>query len=64
MHRLHREMPIPSFRPADQPGADVDSNAVECDWCGKLVPPGTAVERAGGDGEVVVLCTACEFGAD
>jgi hypothetical protein len=62
---MHLDLPIPSYRLRDPLCAELDAaTALECDWCGKLVRPGAAVQRSGGDGELVVLCNECEFGAD
>ena len=64
MH-MRLDMPIPSYRLNDPLCAEIDAaTALECDWCGKVVRPGAAVQRPSGNGELVVLCTECEFGAD
>jgi hypothetical protein len=56
---------LPAARPAnDSSDARLDGGGGdECDWCGRAVRRGTAVDR--GDGtEVVLVCPECERGAD
>jgi hypothetical protein len=62
---MHLDIPIPTFRLGDPLCAEIDAaTSLECDWCGKVVRSGTAVQRPSGDGEIVVLCAECEFGVD
>jgi hypothetical protein len=62
---MNLDIPIPIFRLGDPLCAEVDAaTALECDWCGKLVRPGAAVQHPAGNGELVVVCAECEFGAD
>ncbi len=62
---MRLDIPIPSFCLGDPLSAEIDAaTALDCDWCGEIVRFGTAVQRSSHDGEVVVLCPRCEFGAD
>ena len=53
------------FTPASSAATgDSSTTAHECDFCGRAVHPGTAVERGGNEPEVVMLCGQCAFGMD
>jgi hypothetical protein len=55
-------------RPATADPARLEGGSpLECDFCGRALRRGTAVERAArGDGaeELVLLCAECAFGTD
>ena len=53
-------------RPSTPTELEHDSDAKqECDFCGAAIHRETVLARPGGDGgDLVVLCTKCEFGVD
>jgi hypothetical protein len=63
--KMRLDIPIPFFHLGDPLCAELDAaTALDCDFCGKLVRFGTAVQRSSAGSEPFVLCAECEFGAE